>query len=104
MVEPLHLTGTISLIPGISGSISTANKIQGAISLADIIVSGNLNVPAATEPEHYEGDYEITPSAHHNIVLETANKKMMGDVNVLQIPYFETSNTSGYTIYIGSEV
>jgi hypothetical protein len=35
--------------------------------------------------------------------LETRDKMMINDVTVLEIPYFETSNISGITIYIGGE-
>lgn len=53
----------------------------------------------------YTGDYEITPNAHNPIVLQTKNKKMVDDVTVKKIPFFDVSNTSGgTTIFIGNEV
>lgn len=51
----------------------------------------------------YDGQYEVTPSAHNQIVLETREKLMADDVTVLKIPYYETSNESGLTVYIAGE-
>lgn len=51
----------------------------------------------------YDGQYEVTPSAHNPIVLETREKLMADDVTVLKIPYYETSNESGLTVYIAGE-
>lgn len=49
----------------------------------------------------YTGDYTVTPLAASDVVLPTANKLMTDDVTVLKIPYFETANESGNTVYIG---
>lgn len=51
----------------------------------------------------YHGQYEVTPSAHNQIVLETREKLMADDVTVNKIPYYETSNESGLTVYIADE-
>ena len=51
----------------------------------------------------YDGQYEVTPSAHNPIVLETREKLMADDVTVNKIPYYETSNESGLTVYIADE-
>ena len=50
---------------------------------------------------HYEGVYEVTPLADFEVVLPTTGLVMEGDVTVNKIPYYETSNTSGITVYIG---
>lgn len=53
----------------------------------------------------YDGETVVTPKAHSETVLETAEKVVMDDITVLQIPYYETSNLSGgYTVYIAGEV
>lgn len=52
----------------------------------------------------YTGEYEVTPKADSAVVLETAARLMTKDVTVKKIPYFETANESGNTVYIGSEV
>lgn len=96
-----HLSGSLSPIATLSGNLSPIGTLIGTIESKHII-TGSLSAPVAVEHEHYIGSYTVTPSAHTDIVLETANKLMDEDVNVLKIPYFETSNTSGYTVYIGN--
>lgn len=97
-----ELTGTLSRVSELKGSISAIGEIAGSISSTHTI-SGSLNVPAGEFYETYDGSYDITPSPHHDVVLPTANKVMNSDVSVFKIPYFETSNTLGYTVYIGGE-
>lgn len=66
-------------------------------------LSGGLTIPRSSA-ETYEGEYVVTPKAYEEQVLETANKLMLDNVSVLRVPYFETSNTSGTTVYIANEV
>lgn len=49
----------------------------------------------------YDGDYIVKPKAYEDIVLDTSDKLLTDDITVLEIPYYETSNVSGYTVYIG---
>lgn len=51
----------------------------------------------------YRGEYVVTPKAYDSTVLETKEKLMTDDVTVLEIPYYETSNESGLTVYIAGE-
>ena len=54
------------------------------------------------DTEIYEGEYVVTPKFYEETILETQDKKMEENVQVLEIPYYETRNPSGsYTIYIG---
>ena len=55
------------------------------------------------QPVHsdYDGPYFITPEPFTDIELDTAGKTLGGDVTVYKIPYYETSNMSGLTVYIG---
>lgn len=49
----------------------------------------------------YTGEYEITPTITTQ-TLETKDKRMVDDVTVDAIPYYETTNPSGgYTVIIG---
>lgn len=52
----------------------------------------------------YEGEYTVIPKANAPTVLETAGKTLNKDVTVTKIPYYETSNPTGDTVYIASEV
>ena len=48
----------------------------------------------------YTGDTTVIPKTVEQ-TLETANKSVLSDINVLGIPYFETSNVKGITAIIG---
>lgn len=52
----------------------------------------------------WEGNYTITPKASNKEVLQTKGSVMIDDLTIQQIPYFDTSNEYGTTIYIASEV
>lgn len=54
--------------------------------------------------ETYTGDYVVIPLADEAVVLDTNGKMMTDDVTVQQVPYFETTNPTGKTVYIASEV
>jgi len=68
------------------------------------ISTGAQIVREYVDAEVYDGEYTVTPQAHEEQVLETRNKRMTDDVTVLRVPYFETSNIYGNTVFIASEV
>ena len=49
----------------------------------------------------YTGAYDVTPDPDVMQTLLTAGKQMTENVTVQKIPYYETSNISGTTVYIG---
>lgn len=51
-------------------------------------------------PEPYEGEYMVTPKANEAVVLPTQHKTLTEDVTIQKVPYFETSNDHGTTVYI----
>lgn len=84
-------------------------KIQGnRPTKLKVNTSGNVKFHfeqgTAILPPEYHGDYEVTPSASTAIILETGGLMMVEDVTVRKIPYYETSNITGKTVYIASEV
>lgn len=54
-----------------------------------------------SDVEDYKGVTTVTPLPRENVVLKTKQKKVLDDITVLKIPYFETSNQYGSTVYIG---
>ena len=52
----------------------------------------------------YTGEYTVVPKADEPTVLETKGKRMTDDVTVTKIPYYETANPLGDTVYIAAEV
>ena len=53
--------------------------------------------------EFFDGEYEVTPKVIAQ-TLETKDKLMADDVTVFAIPYFETSNEHGTTVYIADSL
>ena len=49
---------------------------------------------------NYYGAYEIVPLAEA-VTLPTANKVLVKDLQIAAIPYYEVSNATGTTVYIG---
>lgn len=86
------LTGTLSKRESISGTLSAVGQLSGTLDLFE------------SDYAPYVGAYTVTPRVDSATVLETKDRVMSDNVTVLEIPYFETSNTSGYTVYIGNEV
>lgn len=66
----------------------------------------NLKVSTFVSGDYpfYRGEYNVTPKAHTEQTLETRNTILRNNVVVSQVPYYETSNTDGTTVYIASEV
>lgn len=63
-----------------------------------------LKVGNAEDCPVYDGNYAVTPAVTEQ-TLKTAQKKMVADVKIKKIPYFEVSNNSGgTTATIGNEV
>lgn len=52
----------------------------------------------------YEGSYTAIPKAHSQTILPTNGKTLADNITVQQIPYFETSNPNGKTVFIANEV
>ena len=77
-------------------------SLSGTVDSA-VHMGGVINYNQGVSPPMYEGAYEVTPLPFESQTLETKNKMMNDNVVVLEIPYFETSNISGTTVYIGGE-
>lgn len=81
-----------------------SSTFSSAFSENETLSASFDEVIMVADADVYEGDYTVVPKAHEETVLETEGLLMADDVTVLQVPYYETSNTSGYTAYIASEV
>lgn len=70
-------------------------------------ISGNITygVGEGDTPIIYEGDYDVIPLAFQETVLKTKNKKLVDNIVVKEIPYYETTNLSGgSTVYIAGHI
>lgn len=87
----------------LSGVIGNGGEIQGKVQDAGVLI-GEVGFPKCIYPDIYDGTYDVIPKAHELQTLDTNGKTMEDDVRVHEIPYFETSNTSGITVYIANEL
>ena len=72
-------------------------KLHGTLLATSATLHGTMSVRSITGAEIYDGEYTV-----HS--LPTANKRLLKNITVEKIPYYETSNLSdGITIYIGDE-
>lgn len=71
------------------------STVHMRVSDAEVVYS------SAGDP--YTGNYTITPKVDEQ-TMATRNKLMQDNVTIKAIPYYETDNNLGTTIYIGSEL
>lgn len=71
-----------------------------------VAISGILSCdPRTPKTDVYKGEYQITPHAFKEQILNTSNKLLKQNITVKKIPYFETSNEcEGKTVYIAKEI
>ena len=89
LINGAALTGTINGSSELVGVIQPARFLRGMIAISGA-------------EDSYDDGYIVTPRVHAQ-TLNTKNKLMKDNVSVLAIPYYETSNLSGKTVYIGGE-
>lgn len=79
-------------------------RLHGTLTAARGELHGTLSARSVIGAELYEGAYTVHSAAHEAQELPTANKRLIKNITVEKIPYYETSNLSdGITIYIGDE-
>lgn len=96
------------------------NELVGAVSSATIsafieletqfsatlnsvpTICGDIAIAHSQEIAPYTGSYEVVPHVYEQ-TLPTKSKYMTDDMLIKAIPYYETSNLSGKTVYIGEE-
>lgn len=97
IVSDKTLTSIAEVIREKSGENKKLIFPQDYISTIKRMASSNLDY------EFYEGGYNITPTVNPQI-LYTENKVMENNLNIQSIPYYEVSNDSGKTVYIGGDL
>lgn len=108
-----ELSGQINQVPELKGVINAELNLKGMISSNNFLVGtinsiqqiiGKIDIPLSDNRDisEYEGDYVVTPKVASQ-TLSTKEKLLHEDILILEIPYYETSNESGKTIYIGGE-
>ena len=94
-----NLIGTLKINSSMAGIISDTNSIKGIIKDSDNLIY-ETNLDNSSSYPTYDGSYDIIPRVDEQ-TLETKNKVLRDDVLVESIPYYQTSNPYGNTVYIG---
>lgn len=89
------IDGSVHILFGVDGIVDLNNRVDGQ--------SGIFFTEYIYDGETYEGSYEITPSVHSQ-TLFTKQKFMTDDLTIKEIPYYETSNLQGITVYIADSL
>lgn len=88
------------LVNNADGDMSILTEADGELD-ADALFDGEFgDFYRVYSVDTYTGDYVVVPKAESATVLETKDKVMTDDVTVVQIPYIETSNVYGTTVFI----
>lgn len=66
--------------------------------------SGVVTVVHMADLPFYTGATSVIPKAHDEQVLQTQNKIVLDNITITEVPYWETSNSSGMTVFIANEV
>ena len=95
--------GIVHIEDNIKGYVQQESNLKGVVD-SDFTIVGVINYyQSSSDFPTYRGPYIVTPTKYEQL-LETQNKVMKADVKVKAIPYYETSNQSGTTVYIANEV
>ena len=97
------ITATLSDVVQMTGDLSAQETISAGIS-AEETMSAVLTVPEIIASPEYNGEYTVVPRALEDTEIPVAGYRMREDLTVTKVPYYETSNISGETVYIASEV
>lgn len=93
----IKLHASITRHGSLAGSISNDSSLSGSLQKQEALYG---RVLINTEYSDYVGSYKITPTIKGS-VLNTSDKHMVNDVDILGIPYYEVSDDFGKTIIIG---
>lgn len=88
----MDITGNLvngTIRGSLTGRATLKGDLTGRSTLIGVLTYGSRNV------EVYTGEYEVTPKAWEETVLPTADKLLLEDVRVFEIPYSAVANPSG---------
>lgn len=81
-------------------TIKQQSTLEGTAKYSTAVLKATVSYSISGIVQAYDGDYIVTPKTTTQ-VLSTKNKRLTSDITVNSIPYFETSNEDGTTVYIG---
>ena len=96
MNTPIYIPMTVS---------TDTASIPMTVSVNTVELPFSVGVAISTSTfADYEGPYEVIPQAENAVILQTIDKHMLDNVTVQKVPFYQTSNPYGDTVYIASEV
>ena len=98
----MNRRGIVEPLASLEGSLTAISTLQGEVSGDAKSLSGELS----THPKVpvYVGDYEVTPKANDDQILETKDKLMNDNITVFKVPRYDTTNLGGgLTVFIAEE-
>lgn len=101
-----ELTGALSTVDNtLDGELTTdeSHNLTGSLSIEGLSLNGELHIPPEVPVENYQGSYIVVSKPFKDSILKTGGLRMVQDITIEKIPYYETGNESGYTVYIGGE-
>lgn len=102
-MDECGIYGVVLVHDTLNGVLKGSDTIQGQLKAQGMLV-GKVGFPKCQAwQDEYEGDYDVIPKTYMQ-TLDTDNKVLRDEVRVHEIPYYETSNVDGVTVYIGNEL
>lgn len=100
----MHLKVKLLFDPPLSSAVMECYKTQISEYEWRLNVAAENDDADPDDPETYTGSYEVTPKAYSAQTLDTSGKVLSEDLVINEVPYYQTSNTSGgVTSYIAKE-
>lgn len=97
--ENVGLTGNLTAIPSITGTLSEVKTMTASLSA---VPSLRGTIRPYDKADVYHGVYDVTSLPYYDQELETAGKILIDDICIRKIPYYEVTNPEGgITITIG---
>lgn len=99
----IQCNATISSLIKLNGSLSPVIQLKGDVKDTPDVISATMSASIQENPI-YNGPYDVIPDARYDRTLETKDKLLTENINVSKVPFHETHNDYGTTVYIAMEV
>lgn len=103
MIDECGIHGIVHSADTLSGRVESGGEIQGKVDSGGVVI-GSVGFPKCQYAPIYDGVYDVIPKAYVMQTLDTNGKTMEDDVRVHEVPYYETSNLNGTTVYIAETI
>ena len=88
----MRLSAELTILNRLAGDMDIVERLDGELG----IIQRGANV------DPYTGEYTVVSRVFEEQTLPTKRKFLTDEITVLEIPYIETSNEYGKTVFIGN--